>query len=1032
MGADVTPGYLAGFLVPWAWSTSYATDHALGTDYTEASPMTGTPTSSGSPRMRLEAVGTPETGVAQVYAQVTRGGALGPDGAGVVYRDSTGETWKGCEGYGILTGYQSISTLTRRGVGAVVREDGTVVMVTTSEDGGTPNTVTLRAWTRSTAGAWSGADVEGYLVSGALTEPAGADIITAPDGSLHAYARWSADRGGTWSVACFRSTDAGATWTRQSSDVGISADNETRWLRFGVLGSGQVVAWVTLDTGTSTDCTQYVSTDGGHTFSSVATQARAAVWGVTRAGGQLVVLLESYTASDRYRIARCGDGTASIFAGSLYDLRAAPGTAYVSGGGIVTTPAGEVWAYVCAGGSMFAYRSLDSGGTWAASEGYQTGASDSPAQVVAVHVRGEVLILGAAWDSSVLTGGLMEWRFGGRSDVTLDALTGFGGYDLAWSPLCTLATGGWAATDSGTPARTLSQSTGERIVTGGGDQAISSETLGVSTRSVVGRWVVRPITGTTQLALRNDYSTVQMAILIDLTTTSIEAYDATVGPSSSTAGTFSGYVEVVAVIANDTARAAVWYRAHDAGGERVWSQLTVSGLADTGSTGTSHAVAIGTSSECYVRECGIGPASGSQIADGVTRPGDLVPVRLSAYAPMYLTGGVSVVARGGIAAVDGSTYTIPVTSIYRRDSMLPTVQPSPSRPWRSGGVTTQDLRFTLDPSTAGAVNVGSDVWGLYLDRLVGVSQVAIYSGTGAGTLIATADLRIALTYAQSGGAVIPSASGSVTEGRWVARDELAGGYFECANGEVRRIASNTSGTLTKGSTIAENRATLYLDDIDGTEDSSGAGYIHPPRALIYWYLRGSRSLTQVRLRIASTVAAPPEGYREIGVLAMGPVHVLGRAWDRAEATEHDPGGEIATLPDGSRTVAYRVPVRRRVEVAIVESWLATYDVLGATPQPDYVRASLHASSTPTSDAWGGALDLAGLAHEVRRNPIVYLPNIPIDSGSGDAVVVHTRRSGLGAVYGRITSSVRHEQVAAGSTGTDDIHRVTTVAFDEEV
>jgi len=1031
MGADVTPGYLAGFLVPWPWSESYATDHALGSDYTEANPMTGTPTSSGSPRMRLEAVGTPESGVAQVYAQVTRGGAMGPGGAGVVYRDSTGDTWKGCEGYGIYTGYQSISTLTRRGVGAVVREDGTVIAVTTSEDGGTPNTVTLRAWTRSAAGAWSGTDVEGYLVSGALTEPAGADIITAPDGSLHAYARWSTDRGGTWSVACFRSTDAGVTWARQSSDVGISADNETRWLRFGVLGSGQVVAWVTYDTGTSTDCTQYVSTDGGHTFTSVATQARAAVWGVTRAGGQLVILLESYTASDRYRIARCGDGTASIFAGSLYDLRAAPGTAYVSGGGIVTTPTGEVWAYVCAAGSMVAYRSLDSGGTWTASEGYQTGASDSPAQVVAVHVRGEVLVIGAAWDSSVLTDGLMEWRFGGRSDVTLDVLTGFGGYDLAWSPLCTMATGGWAATDVG-GTRTLSQSTGDRWVTGGGESISSSETLGVSPQTIVGRWVVRPITGKTTLRLRVDYSSVQYGIGIDLETTYIEAYDQTVGPVSPTAFGASTYVEIVACIAHDTAKAAVWYRRQDESGERVWSQLLVTGLVDTGGTGTNHSVAIGASSECYVRECGIGPASGSQIADGVTRPGDLVPVRLSAYAPMYLTGGVSVVARGGVAAVDGSTYTIPVTSLFRKDAMLPTVQPSPARPWRSGGVTTQDLRFTLDPSTAGAVNVGSDVWGLYLDRLVGVSQVAIYSGTGAGTLIATADLRIALTYAQSGSAVIPSASGSVTEGRWVARDELAGGYFECANGEVRRIASNTSGTLTKGSTVAENRATLYLDDIDGTEDSGGAGYIHPPRALIYWYLRGSRSLTQVRLRIASTVAAPPEGYREIGVLAMGPVHVLGRAWDRAEAVEHDPGGDIATLPDGSRTVAYRVPVRRRVEVAIVESWVATFDVLGATPQPDYVRASLHASSTPTSDAWGGALDLAGLAHEVRRNPVVYLPNIPVDSGSGDAVVVHTRRSGHGAVYGRITGNVRHEQVEAGSTITDDIHRVARVAMEEEV
>jgi hypothetical protein len=552
MGADVTPGpgYLAGFLVPWPWSESFATDHALGTDYTEASPMTGTPTSSGSPRMRLEAMGTPESGVAQVYAQVTRPGAPGPDGAGVVYRDSTGDTWKGCEGYGIYTGYQSISTLFRRGSGAVAREDGTVVAVTTSESAGT---VTLRAWTRSTAGAWSGADIDAYLISGSLTEPAGAEIIAAPDGSLHAYARWSTDRGGSWSVACFRSADGGATWTRQSSDVGITADDETRWIRMGVLGSGQVVAWVTYDTGTSTDCTQYVSTDGGHTFTSVATETRSAVWGVTRAGGQLVVLLESNSGGDKYQIARCGDGTASIFAGTLYALRSSPTAPYVSGGGITTTPAGEVWAYVCDEGSMVAYRSLDSGGTWTARDGYQTAGSVSPAQVVAVHVRGEVLVIGAAWDGSGLTDGLMEWRFGGRSDVTLDTLTNFSGYDRTWSPVCTLADGGWAATDAGVRTRTLSQVTGDRWVTAAG-QISSSETLGVSARTVVGRWVVRPVTDLVQLSLRNDYAGVQYEVLIDLTTTSIEAYDSTVGPASSTAGTFTGYVEVVAVIANDTGR----------------------------------------------------------------------------------------------------------------------------------------------------------------------------------------------------------------------------------------------------------------------------------------------------------------------------------------------------------------------------------------------------------------------------------------------------------------------------------------------
>jgi hypothetical protein len=406
-------------------------------------------------------------------------------------------------------------------------------------------------------------------------------------------------------------------------------------------------------------------------------------------------------------------------------------------------------------------------------------------------------------------------------------------------------------------------------------------------------------------------------------------------------------------------------------------------------------------------------------------------VRLSSYVPAYLTGGVSVIGRG-VAVVDGSTYTIPVTSLRRKDAMLPTVEPSPARGWRSSGTGTQDLRFTLDSSTGAAVNTGSDVWGIYLDRLVGVSQVELYSGTGAGTLIATADFRVALTYAHSGGAVTPSASGSVTASRWVAADELVGGYFQFANGTVRKIARNTSGSLTWGSTVAENRATLYLEGITGAEDSSGSGYVHLPRALVLWYLRGSRSLTQVRLRVPSSLPVPPEGYRSIGLLAMGPLRLLGRSWDRAEQVETAPNDAIVTQPDGTRRNVQREGVRRRVEVAIVETWLDTADVLGATPSPDYVKVSLNASATPTADAWGDALSLEGLVREVRRDPIVYVPHVPIDAGSGDAVVVHTRRAAHGSIYGRFTSQFRREQLEVGTTITDDGHRVSTISLEEEL
>jgi hypothetical protein len=1021
-------------LVPWPWSTTYATDHAAG-DYTEANRQTGAV--SGSAKMRLEASGTPDAGLAQVYAQVTRGGVAGVNGSGVVYRDDAAETWKGAEVASILTGYQSISTVTapggaggaRRCPGAVTLANGTVLVAVTDVDS-TP-TVRIRVITRSTSGAWTSATVASYLLASTLAEPAACDIVRAPDGALHIYARYSTDRGSTWSVALWRSADDGVTWALQTVSTGITITDEGRWLRAGVLGSGQVIVWTTDDTGTSTDAAQWLSVDGGFTFKFIDGEARCAVWAVANLGGQLVILRESHGSADKFEAVAVGDGASSaLTAEALSVVRNSASTPYVGGAALAVEPNGVAWAWVAVTGDLLVYRSTDSGASWVLTEGYQTGGGKSPAQPVAVHVRGEMLTVSCAWNGTAISGGLVEFRWGGRSDVTLDYDPGFNGWDHTFAPVDTITNAGWTATDTG-GTRTLAQDTGERWQTAGGESILSSIALGVSAQTVYGRWVVQPVTDTIRMRLYCDYSTIQYGLVINVRPDGIRAYDDTAGPPSFTAGTFTAVVEILAAINHDTAKAAVWWRLRDATGERVWTQITVTGMADTSGTGTTHDVYVGASSEAYIVEAGFGSGISSDLADGVTRPGDLSPVRLSSYVPAYLTGGVSVIGRG-VAVVDGSTYTIPVTSLRRKDAMLPTVEPSPARGWRSSGTGTQDLRFTLDSSTGAAVNTGSDVWGIYLDRLVGVSQVELYSGTGAGTLIATADFRVALTYAHSGGAVTPSASGSVTASRWVAADELVGGYFQFANGTVRKIARNTSGSLTWGSTVAENRATLYLEGITGAEDSSGSGYVHLPRALVLWYLRGSRSLTQVRLRVPSSLPVPPEGYRSIGLLAMGPLRLLGRSWDRAEQVETAPNDAIVTQPDGTRRNIQREGVRRRVEVAIVETWLDTADVLGATPSPDYVKVSLNASATPTADAWGDALSLEGLVREVRRDPIVYVPHVPIDAGSGDAVVVHTRRAAHGSIYGRFTSQFRREQLEVGTTITDDGHRVSTISLEEEL
>lgn len=1036
MGTKRNPDYLSGFIVPWNWSTTLAADH-VSTDYTEAERQPGAATSTTSARLTLDAAGTPDDALAQVYAQVIRGGTPGPDGCGVVYRADTADTWKGAERAHVLTGYQNISTFGYRSADVVDIGGGEAVAVayyTTTAAGLT--LVNIGAFNRGTDGAWSTVEsVDTYALSSSPSSVVGAGLTIGPDGGILLYVRKSDDLGASWYVACYRRDVDASTWYEQSR-TGITATASTRAIRATTLASGQVVVWTMTGSTTSTACAQWVSYDGGASFVSVGSDARAAVWASCRSGGRTLLLIEDYDpgSADEYHIVSLGDGTIQATGVTpIVTLRASAATPYTSGGALARDESGAVWCYVFAANDVKGFHSVDYGDTWSTFPALEAqGSVASPANGAAVCMRGEVVVVAGEWDGTSPEDGLREWRFGGRSDVTFSADVGFNGYSLiAWTPAGTLTAAGWTATDSG-GTRTLSGATGERWVTSVGESIDSTYSIASGNRSGYAAWTLHPVAGTTTLT-HVAIGTVQLSVTIEVTSTQIRAYESGGAGGAWTTHGISDYIEVRCVIDDSSADASIFFRALGTSGEREWTELTVSNMTDaTGST-SEHGMAVGASSEVYILMAGLGVAQGSRWAGGITRPDDLAGVRLGVEQPTYLTGGLSVFGRGGLGVKDGGTYTIPVTSLYRKDAMLPQVQPSPARGWRSGDASGDlDLRFTLDAENSAAVNTGSDVWGIYLDKLVGVPTLNVYSGTGAGTLIASIDLREEMNFTRSGGSVVPQASGGTAAGPWVAHDELVGGYFEFPNGDVRRIAANSAGALTSGSTIAENRATLYLEGMDGGEDASGTGYVWPPRALLLWYLRGSRTLTQVRLRMTSTSPIGPEAYRGIGVLAMGPVRVMGRPWDRAEALELDPGDEIVTMPDGTRTRSTRVGQRRRIEVAIVESWVSTADVRSLLASPDYVTASAHASATATADRFGDALSLEGLARQVRRSPIVYLPHVPIESGSGAALVAYPWRWAQGAIYGRLTSSARREQIQVGQTITDDGHRVATVPFEEEL
>lgn len=1050
MGTKTTPTQLSGVLVPHRWDPDLADDRDLGTDYDEADPQYGAVTWSGtgSPPLRLAVSGTPATGVTSLQAKITSAGAA--DGAAAVrWSDDGGTTWYGRDHLGLTTGYRRVRDEGRH-AGIVPYPGGGCVAVWYEEISGT--TWGYRSAVRSSAGAWSVVGTIATATIGGSTYTA-CDVAVAPDGSFFAVVAVPARTGGTWQLDAYRSTD-GASWRLAARALGGWSDaTPPRAVRlaFDPTG-GSAMMLVSYDVGGAFTTIQYGSADGGATWSApdVNGVAYMIACDVVFAAGVFMALVHNIDLTpDQWEVYRSGSALSDLLAGEpTYPSAGSPLPTVYGGGALVADERGVVYAYVTddTTRSLVAYESTDGGATWVLREFgalavAQTGTSATvPGSSVAGCLDlGTVVLLSSAWDGAAVSGGLYELRMGGSSAVTMS--TDIDGWRLTYMPTDSMVNYGWSATDTGAPTIALDEGLGQHITTGGGDTASRRYTV-VAATAAHAVWSITSVhvtSGTLTIRVRAAGS----EVLIDVTSTQIRAYDSGgAAPAYTNHGAGSDYVEIAAVVDTPTSTAAIWYRAASRtspGAVRDWTELdTLTGLSAAGND-IRHWISWATSSEAYILWAGVQwtDDAAPRLSTGQDVD-DLRGLPLSVATASSASSGASIAAIGGVGYPDGETYTSAATSQTPRGAIDPRVAPSPRAVWRSTGSagsplsTTVRLRHTLAPETASTAEyLGSDVWAIWLDGLVGVPKIRI---SDAGGIIASLDLRQTVLYQSAGDSVRPtSAAGSSNTRPWVQPDELVGGYFEYSNGDVRRIARNTAGALTDTGTPSEVRATIYVEGTDGGEATSGTGYVWPPRSLILWYHRGSQASIQqyVDLEILNTYALGPEGYREIGVCAMGRVQVLGYGVDRTEARPQESGYDVETLPDRSTVRTQRGPIRRRAEVAIVDTHVDVTQVRSLTSSADYVVVSAHASAYPAADRHADPLVWEGLAREVDGTPVVWLPRIPVESGSGAAVVAYWAGWGLGALYGYMAPG-RRERLQIGSYGVSDGYRYSTIVFEEEV
>lgn len=1019
MGTQRQPGWLSGLLIPWPVTLA----GTLGTDYTIKDPKPGRFVAGGTSLLSLlpsvPPGVSPDAGVNSIDVQAIAAGAPGPGGAGLAYRINGAGLWYGADSPNVMTGAQFIDSASPLDVTAVALADGRAVICYATS-------TAVYVQTRSAAGVW------GSPVSVLATTQQLACVTMAPDGALHVYAADTLPSSASVAIRCYRSTDAGATWTRQSYDVGAGTTASGAagdHLRAASTG-GSVVLFRTVTSTTLTQ--QWASSDGGFNFSLVASDTATTVWGISVYGGVMhIATAETVAAATSTYYRALGSPFSSLWSTTATEVHTTG--EHTRSSAIVVAPEGR--AYVMAD-------SADAG-SWPDSKtsalanttswtvgGPNVSTTPDPADYVeaftAVWVRGTLLLIGSSTgNGSGSSTELVEVRFGGHSQATVSGGLGSAPWFWTYLPIQTFAAQGYADTDTGTVTRDFAPSTGQRIATATTSSA-ESETVGAANSgSAAFLFTARATSGALLIDCHTRGSGTGVTLRIRLTSTTVQAHDAG-GSSTAVPHGTSGYLQILAIVDPTNSRAFVVWRPSDAAPERAWSELpAVTGMAAAGTT-IKHVFSLASSSEAYILTASHGTLASNALGNGWTRPSELDPVPL-AMPPLfgYLTSGVEVQSAGGIASADGVTHTSTMTSPYRAANVIPQTSPSPRAVWRSSQVAADEtLTLTLGSADRPAIV------GVYLDGLVGVSSLDIVAGLATSTV----DLSTSIKFTTLSGrrSIEPSPTGALRVGRpWVKADELKGWRFKDQSGGVHEVTGNTAGSLTYGSPAAELRAVIHL----ATQCASATnqtGTLYPPRALLFAYLDSNDDVESVSLEVvAANNYTPTEGYRQIGVAAVGRVHLFGVSPDLNDALTLEPAANVQTMQDGQRYTRRMSADRRRVEIAFANSPHEARDMFGTSTSPDYVIA--YTGGPIAGDSSGIPLLMEGLARRAANTSnglVVWCPRIVAQASTGWVV----QTFGLDAtVYGRLTAPFRREGVQMiGERGASQVFRVPTIVIEEEL
>ena len=390
--------------------------------------------------------------------------------------------------------------------------------------------------------------------------------------------------------------------------------------------------------------------------------------------------------------------------------------------------------------------------------------------------------------------------------------------------------------------------------------------------------------------------------------------------------------------------------------DATWKMVQVRRIAD-----------VGTNQLMWVRE------QGSLVGKPLKSLGSPVPVIGTSAQAAYLH------AEGG-SSPDQAAYTIAAAHQYPVENMLPSVEPSPSKGWRSTSTAEQTITFDMGSSTTSKSYLGKAI-GLYMSGVNFATCELRYSDNPssgwatAATLDFTTGLS-GLSYTLSGD-VVEVGSGGSNAAKYLFSEVLKGAHVILDSNKNRQIDANLSGGWIEGSTTV--LPALRLAAVDGTEAASGTCKIISKSAAAFVY---SNALTKARywqIRIPASQAIcdigdnAESGYH-IGSMVLG--EVVGFPISSSAWTE-------TTSPNYTETIARRGTRVRKSFGPAPKRWQLQWDEgdrFLSTCCPDYLAPNN--SMQPMVSRGTVYEQLRGIAErtDAMAIPVVGVKHLPTSTG----------------------------------------------------